>query len=511
MQLPAFSFRLQKTQRELVMLLLASLGCAVVLTAGVVGGTGEHLAGLDSGRLLPMALVAGAALLGGYLMYETAGRARRQARLAEAEAKELRQRLSTAEALIRAEPQVLLYWEHGQAPRIVTQTLLGIPGLPASEQELLRLNMWLETKSAAQLKDALEALHLDGASFNMILRTEAGGYVEADGRAAGGRAVLRLRDVAGYKRDLGMIAERHESLARDIRSSRALLDALPIPVWLRGTDGRITWVNKAYAAAVDASGEAEVRERQIELLESRQRKVIDKALTKGNAYSERVPLIVGGERKSHDVIVLPLGEATAGAAIDVAAIEKAQGELDRQVSAYDRTLDRVATAVAIFSPEQRLNFFNEAYLKLWQLDPDWLKTNPSDGVILDKLRELGRLPEVVHYRDWKNKLLSAYASTTPHEDWWNLPDGRFVHVIAEQRPDGGVTYLYADQTERYALESRYNALIGVQSETLDSLKEGVARVCHRWPAAALQRRLRRHLEAVAPRAGRRSAHRQLHP
>ena len=46
--------------------------------------------------------------------------------------------------------------------------------------------------------------------------------------------------------------------------------------------------------------------------------------------------------------------------------------------------------------------------------------------------------------------------------------------MASQRPDGGVTYLYKDETERLALESSYNALINVQRETLDSLKEGVA-------------------------------------
>jgi signal transduction histidine kinase len=46
--------------------------------------------------------------------------------------------------------------------------------------------------------------------------------------------------------------------------------------------------------------------------------------------------------------------------------------------------------------------------------------------------------------------------------------------MAEERPDGGITYLYEDETERLALESRYNALIGVQRETLDHLAEGVA-------------------------------------
>ncbi|MBN8911190.1 MAG: HAMP domain-containing histidine kinase, partial [Rhizobiales bacterium] len=117
---------------------------------------------------------------------------------------------------------------------------------------------------------------------------------------------------------------------------------------------------------------------------------------------------------------------------------------------------------------------NAAYQKLWQLDADWLATGPTDGAVLDRLRELGRLPEVVKYREWKANVLRCYKDETEHEDWWHLPDGRDLHVMAAQRPDGGVTYLYKDETERLALESRYNALIGVQTETLNSLKEGVA-------------------------------------
>ena len=185
-------------------------------------------------------------------------------------------------------------------------------------------------------------------------------------------------------------------------------------------------------------------------------------------------LISGGARKAHDVVVLPLEGASVGAAIDVAALETAQGELVRHVAAYERTLDRVATGVAIFGPDQRLTFFNEAYRKLWQLDADWLATKPSDGELLDRLRELSRLPEVVNYRDWKAKILAGYKTGTEYEDWWHLLDGRTIHVVSAQRPDGGLTYLYDDATERFALESRYNALIDVQRETLDSLKEGVA-------------------------------------
>ena len=474
MQILALAFKKQNTRVELVMLLLASLACVTVLTAGIAAGTSSGPGGSGAGVLLLGALVTGTVLALLFLLVQMVGTMRSQARLAQAANKDLTGRLATAEALIRAEPQILMYWEHGHGLSVITNSLTGIPGLPGNQPELMRFGFWLDQKSAAKLKASLDVLFSEGRAFSMILKTAAGGHLEADGRAAGGRAVLRLKDVAGYKRDLSAILDQHTKFARDIRSGRALLNALPHPAWLRDQDGRLSWVNKAYVKAVEAESDAEVVKGQIELLESRQRKSVQRVLGQGQTFTERMPLVIGGERKSHEVISLPLGDATAGAAIDVAALESARGALDRQSAAYDRTLDRVATAVAIFSPDQTLTFFNAAYQKLWQLDSDWLATNPSDGAVLDRLRELGRLPEVVNYREWKDKVLKCYKEGTEQEDWWHLPDGRMIHVMAAQRPEGGVTYLFADETERLALESRYNALISAQSETLDSLKEGVA-------------------------------------
>lgn len=470
--LPSHS-RPRQTRRELVLLLTASLATVAALTFGVVsrrGGDGTHI---DIDQLLLGALVAGAALVAGLMVWRTTAIARRLTRQAHAESAELRRNLATAEAIIKAEPQVLVYWEQDQGLKVVAHTLTGVAGIPKEQMELLRFGQWLEPRSAEGLRANLDRLFTEGRPFSIILKTRSGEHLDADGRAAGGRAVLRLRDVAGYRRDLSRIIDQHQWLARDIRSGRALLNALPMPVWLKGVDGRISWVNKAYVAAVEAASEEEVIERQIELLESRQRQAITRRLAPGVPYRDRLALVVGGERKPHDVIVLALEDAIAGAAIDVAAIESAKGELDRQVAAYDRTLDRVATAVAIFDREQKLTFFNEAYLKLWQLDPEWLAGKPSDGSILDRLRELGRLPETVNYREWKGKILACYRNGAGLEDWWHLPDGRILHVFSEQRPDGGVTHLYVDESERFALESSYNALIDVQRETLDSLQEGV--------------------------------------
>ena len=461
-------------RRELLALMLASLACVVILTVSVVERPKLAVGGIDVQHILLFLLVAGTAVAAAALVLIMTTRARRVMREAREESAQLKRSLMTAEAIFKAEPQVLVFWDHNDGLKLVTHTLNSVAGIPTDQADILKFGTWLEPSAALDLKRALDELFNEGRAFNIFLKTTAGGHIEADGRATGTRAMLRLRDVAGTKRDIVRILDQNRKLAHHIRNYRALLNALPIAVWMRDGQGQITWINEAYVETVEAKDAAQVYEDQIELLETRQRGHLRNTIVKDEPFSQRMHIVVGGERRAHDVVGIQTEDTVAAAAIDVAALETAQGELDRQVSAFDRTLDRVASPVAIFGRDQRLTFYNEAYRKLWELDPDWLDKSPTDGEVLDRLKELSRLPAMVDYRGWKSQLLACYKSQTSYEDWWQLPGGRMLHVLAEQRPDGGVTYLYEDVSERLALESRYNALIEVQRETLDSLKEGVA-------------------------------------
>jgi signal transduction histidine kinase len=456
------------------MLFVAAVAVVVALATTAVDGGGGSAIGMPLPVILFAAIAVGLTGLAFAIMLHASQEERSLPTDSRGDAAELRKTLAVTEAILKAEQQILVFWEQGQRVRVVTHTLTGVPGVPEDGQSLERFGTWLNATSAAELKTCLEALFSEGRAFNILVQTTQNAYVEADGRAAGGRAILRLRDVVGYKRDLARILEQHRNLTRESAATKLLLDALPMPVWLRNSEGRTEWANAAYIKAVDASTLAEVREANIELLEMRQREETTEVLKTGAAFRKRLPLIIGGDRRAHDVIVLPLENGSIGAAIDAAAIESARGEVNRLITAYDRTLDHVATGVAIFGPDLRLTFFNDAFRKLWQLDPDWLATRPTDGEILDRLRQLSRLPEVVNYRDWKAKVLNSHKSGSEYEDWWHLPDGRMVHILSEQRPDGGVAYLCDDATERIGLEARYNALIDAQRETLDGLTEAVA-------------------------------------
>ena len=64
-------------------------------------------------------------------------------------------------------------------------------------------------------------------------------HVEADGRAIGGRAVLRLKD-ADRRASASSPSSPPtiEQLRRDIDSLRTLIEALPSPVWARDAPAR---------------------------------------------------------------------------------------------------------------------------------------------------------------------------------------------------------------------------------------------------------------------------------
>ena len=181
--------------------------------------------GIAAQQLLLGVLIAGIAGAAVALVLIMTARARSVMRQAREETAHLKRGLMTAEAIFKAEPQVLFFWEHDEGLQVVTHTLNSVPGLPYDQAELVRFGTWLEPSTAVDLNQALDNLFAEGRAFNVFLKTTAGGHVEADGRATGTRAVLRFRDVAGTKRDIVRILDQNRNLAHEMRNYRSLLNA----------------------------------------------------------------------------------------------------------------------------------------------------------------------------------------------------------------------------------------------------------------------------------------------
>src|SRR5579883_1349996 len=446
---------------------------AAVPQIGTVQAYMEAIAQLDSHEIVALALTLGIlcfAVVTAILLVRTRRRLAETEQAARDQALALRARADRANALLQSEPQVVIAWSTiDEEPEVI-----GDPGvLTDAGDHLLDFGRWLEAEQARAIENAVDALRARGVGFAMTLTTPSDRLVEADGQAIGGRAVLRLRNVSGIRRELGDLRLRHHRQIEENEALRALIDAIAVPVWARDGNGRLTFANKAYARAVDARDGAEVVEHGIELFDHAARTALEEAEHSYQSYTGHLPAVVGGERRSFAVESVPARRGSAGIAIDVTEIDRLRRDLDRMLEAHRRTLDRLATGVAIFGANQKLTFYNAAYRSLWDLDAGFLDQEPSDLAVLDRLRANRKLPEERDFRQWKAALHDAYSATEAREHTWHLPDGRTLRVVTTPNPEGGVIYLFDDVTERLDLARRYDALIRVQGETLDNLAEAV--------------------------------------
>jgi signal transduction histidine kinase len=422
--------------------------------------------------LVPMAGLLLFAVVTAIMLLRTRARSARIEAAARDEIAALRERVDRASALLSSEPQVMVDWPAASDQPIIDgdPAVLGIE----PRHRLLAFGSWLEPGKAREIEHAVEALRGRGEAFAMTLTTVSGHPIEALGRAVGGHAVLRLKDAGAVTRELVQLTERHETLQTEIASLRTLIETLPSPAWTRDPAGRLTFVNSAYALAVEARDAADAIGRHLELLDSGARDSIAQARTADGSYSGRLPAVVAGTRRSFDVLDVRTDTGSAGIGIDATEAETMRSALARMVDAHRRTLDQLSTGVAMFDSEQRLTFYNAAYRALWDLAASDLDARPTDSEIIEELRAARRLPEQPDFRAWKAQLHLAYRAIETNEHVWHLPDGRTLRVVTTPNPDGGVTYLFHDVTERLDLERRFEELIRVQRETLDNLAEGVA-------------------------------------
>ncbi len=294
------------------------------------------------------------------------------------------------------------------------------------------------------------------------------------GRAIGGQAIVRIRELSGLRRELAETNLRHKALLEETDMLRGFIAAAPWPVWTKRAKGGLGYANAAYARATDAVSVADAIDRNLELLDSDDRTDMDRALQNTASFTARLPIVVGGERRVYDVHAMNVGGGSGGVAIDASEATALKAALVRMAEAHRRTLDQLSSGVAVFDGQRRLAFYNDSYRRLWDLDRVFLDGNPDDSSVLDRLRAARKVPEQTDFRAWKAKLHEAYRAVEPEKDIWYLPDGRAVSVVTTPNPEGGVTYLFDDVTESLDLARRFDGLIRVQRETLDNLAEAVA-------------------------------------
>ncbi|RUQ73643.1 PAS domain-containing sensor histidine kinase [Azospirillum doebereinerae] len=396
---------------------------------------------------------------------------RRQAERAAAD----RDRL---EAMLAAAPHPWCAWDR-----------TGTGTLSAEARALLGIvtpDEFVGALDSPGLAESLDRLRRVGEAFRCNAGTRDGRRLILTGRRGSGRSAERcdvvwIEDVTATQAETRDREAACDAAQAGLAELRAAADALPIPVWLRDRDLGLSWCNRAYARAVDAEPAAVVSGQKELAAGVAGRALAERARSGGFAQSERVPVVIGTERRLLEVTEAPVpfgaevGTLVVGYALDLTPLDELRGELNRHLAAHAEVLERLGTAIAIFGADTRLKFFNQAYARLWDLDESWLRNEPTNAELLEELRARRRLPEYADYQTFKRERLTRYTHLVePMEELLHLPDGATLRHLAAPHPLGGLITILEDVTNTLALESSYNTLIAVQQETLDNLAEGIA-------------------------------------
>lgn len=127
----------------------------------------------------------------------------------------VRASLDRANVFLAVEPQIVVSWTSATSEPDIEGDLSLVIDAPVPRR-VLGFGSWLSAAPAQELEHCVERLRSRGESFRLALVSQTGRHLEADGRAVGGRAVMRLRDVSGDRLELIRLRERHARMQAEL-------------------------------------------------------------------------------------------------------------------------------------------------------------------------------------------------------------------------------------------------------------------------------------------------------
>lgn len=381
------------------------------------------------------------------------------------------------------------YWRSEDGFEVCSQLLRELCGMDDYAASLQELRDAIEEEDWSVLCQFTEQLREEGSTFEIRVHTrhtnrvlECIGLRRGEEHQDGAGITLWFRDITRAAQHLNELADECMQLNNDLSNVIEVLDYVPFPIWQRRADLTIAYCNRRFAEMVEMQQDEVIRQGDIEL-DKEVRNLARKAQVSRKIQDKDLHIVEGGQRRLYHVTEVPVNDyggddseplSYVGCAYDVSQREVLQNELARHNAVQSELLDASTNAMAVFGPDTRLKYYNQAFVRLWKLDESQLEEEPSYGTLLETLRENRRLPEQANFPAFKRQQLALFTDLiSTQEEFYYLPDGTALRVIVIPHALGGLLFAYEDVTDRLTLERNYNTMIAVQRATLDNLHEAV--------------------------------------
>lgn len=332
----------------------------------------------------------------------------------------------------------------------------------------------------------------EGVAFeDHFLQKTANRYIRLEGVRINGADgniycdMIWFRDVSLATNRIKSLEEAKTAGEKELLVLQDLLDNLPFAVWLRDHLLNIVYCNKKFAEFIPDKSKEEIMTEHLEITgtngESISKTLAARVHNTNRLGKTPAGVVVKGQRIAMEAFEVPFYAEqnlektySAGCLININELDQLRRNLKRHQDAQLEILGTLGTAFAVFDQNMVLNFYNQSFIKLWQLDTSWLSEKPNYTAFLDTVREKRLLPEVPDYKAFKQNELKAFTQIIgPVNDLMHLPNGKTLRRMRAPYPMGGIVFAYEDISDRLAATSAYNALMSIQNEILTGMFDAV--------------------------------------
>lgn len=294
-----------------------------------------------------------------------------------------------------------------------------------------------------------------------------------------GASVVWLFDLTETVRELERLEGDATTARNAFHALAGLIEASPLPMWHRGPDFHLSFVNTAYVEAVDGESGEDVVFKDIELVEPINgvdaKAAAAKAQEIGKPVERLVSATIANERRQIKVYDIPMGDVgVGGIAIDMQELINARADARRQAEAQRNMLDKMSAAVAQFAADRTLTFWNLPFQRQFGMREEWLSESPEFARVLERMRESGKMPDVRDFPEWRAEREGWFHIASPVEENWLLPDGTHLRLVGQPTADNGLLLIFEDRTEQAQLASARDTLLRVRTATFNNLFEAVS-------------------------------------
>jgi signal transduction histidine kinase len=371
--------------------------------------------------------------------------------------------------ILAASPDGLFLWDHDTGGITCSRRLADLLALEnGTLARYENIRTCFVDADLQRLEQNVSLLRAKGTAFNIILmrgtqRIQALGARAENNDGKPVADIVWMRDVTRLAQTA--VSEPRNTSGADDKHLTALLDTLPIPLWLRDAKLNLAFQNRA-----------------AERIEGLNIALAEQARQSGAPITATGEITENATARQVNLTEAPLAPGsgvnggTIGFAVDIeeASTSTPVAAATGIASPIDilRPLD---IGVAVFDGDTTLVAANAAFAELWRIDHDWLETRPAMSDLLTRLRELRRLPEVADFSEFRRHELGRFGGLDRiDEDELYLPDGRTIRRRFGALDGDGLVMTCEDLSGNLEIRRSLKSLDQVQRTTLENLREGIA-------------------------------------